>query len=941
MRAATMEEVEEVVMNMKKGKAPGPDGFTIEFYQAGWHFLGQEILETVEESRLKQKIWPEQTGFVEGRQILDGLVVTQEMIHSLNQKKQRGMMIKLDLSKAYDRLSWRYLRMVLEAYGFEKRWIEWIFSMISTPIFSILVNGIPIDTFNATRGIRQGDSISPFLFILAAEGLGRIIRRELREKRIKGLKPWGNNLAITHQQFVDDIMLFGEVTIKEMRMIKKVLDIFMKASGMEVNKEKSCTFIFNTPEAIKTHLTRTLGFRQGDLPTKYLGNQLDIHPTRMKNWQEVIDKIKKRLASWSFRSLNIASRIVLLKSVLQSIPIYPLSIRAASKGVCAKMKEIFGKFIWGGPKQQRKWALVSWKNLVKRKEGGLGIRDPEMLNNILGAKLWWRWLQGGKDVWKIIWELKYNMPESTAGKLRIEEVPKGSSIWDLASQNRDVVNKHAFWEIQEGGNAKFWEDGWQQKGKMAEIQSLQEIKQKGKMAGMEYVKDYWTNEETNATWRTWRKPEEWFENIPQEMEKNYTKEVELRRIKTRPGKDILRWGRSMKGTFTVKEAYYLTTSQERENEAMDWKRIWEGKWWPKITIFAWLVSKGWILTWDKIHKRGYYGPLKCSLCNREEENQEHLLNKCPYAGNVWDKIGAFFGKTMRDPSSIGKTIMQWGKGQFQIQVVRRIWNVSIGFVIWFLWKERNRRIFRGQNNQPERTWEEVCKAIKETILSETWEEEDWKMSQEEGRIVAKLNMEFSMIYPRKDKKRNPQAQSPNQFRYPGEHFIKLNFNGASKGNPGPAGLGGVFRDGKGKTRWVFVEWGGEMTKNEAELWAVHQGFRIAIRNRYMNLEIEGDSQITIEMLRKLKDGKSWEKVAKSWRTAGIIQDISVLLNRIDYKITNHVRHNGNKAADLLANWGSKEANNSLDRNWMSLEADQKWEDFKNIITQDHHEATTA
>jgi len=141
------------------------------------------------------------------------------------------------------------------------------------------------------------------------------------------------------------------------------------------------------------------------------------------------------------------------------------------------MKEIFGKFIWGGPKQQRKWALVSWKNLVKRKEeGGLGIRDPEMLNKILGAKLWWRWLQGAKDVWKKIWELKYNMPESTAGKLRIEEVPKGSSIWELASQNRDVVNKHAFWEIRGGGNAKFWEDGWQQKDKMAEIQTLQEIK---------------------------------------------------------------------------------------------------------------------------------------------------------------------------------------------------------------------------------------------------------------------------------------------------------------------------------------------------------------------------------------------------------------------------------------------------------------------------------
>eukprot|EP00253_Pinus_taeda_P018598 PITA_18598 len=860
MHAATMEEVEEVVMNMKKGKAPRPDGFTVEFYQAGWHFLGQEILEAIEESRLKQKIWPginstfltlipksnnseeaqgfrpialcnviykiiatliakrlkpllpsiispEQTSFVEGRQILDGLVVTQEMIHSLNQKKQRGMMIKLDLSKAYDCLSWRYLRKVLEVYGFEKRWIEWIYSMISTPIFSILVNGTPTKTFNASRGIRQGDPISPFLFILAAEGLERIIKREIRKKKISGLKPWGNNLAITHQQFVDDIMLFGEVSIKEVRAIKEVLEIFMEASGMEINKEKSCTFIFNTPEAIKDHLTRTLGFRQGDLPTKYLGNQLDIHPTRMKNWPEVIDKIKRRLTSWSFRSLNIASRIVLLKSVLQSIPIYPLSTKAASKGVCTKLREIFGKFVWGGPKQQRKWALVSWKNLIQRKEEG-----------------------------------------RLADRLRIEEVPKGSSIWDLASQNKDVVNQHAFWEIRGGSNAKFWEDGWQQKGKMVEIQTLQEIQQKAKRAGMEYVRDYWTNEESSGIWRTWRKPEEWCENINSELEKNYLKEVDLRKIKIKTGEDILRWGRSMKGTFTVKEAYYLKTKQDREEGDIDWRTISEGKWWLKITIFVWLVSKGRILTWDKILKRGYYRPSICSLCSSEMENQEHLLNECPYAESVWEKIRSLFGRTMRDPRSIQNTILQWGTGQFHSKVVRSIWNLAVGFVIWFIWKERNRRIFRGQSSRPEKVWEEVSKAIKEIVLSDTWEEEDWKMDQAEGRIASKLNLEFRMIYPRKEKRGNSQAQSPNQFRYPGIHSIKLNFDGASKGNPGPAGLGGIFRDGHGKTRWVFAKWGGEMTNNEAELWAVHQGLRIAVRNRYMNLEIEGDSQITIRML---------------------------------------------------------------------------------------------
>eukprot|EP00253_Pinus_taeda_P026566 PITA_26566 len=577
MRASTLAEVEEVVMNMKRGKAPGPDGFTAKFYQAGWKFLGQDILEVVEESRLKHRMWsginstfltlipktnnfeeargfrpialcnviykviatlvakrlkpllpsiisPEQTGFVEGRQILDGLAVAQEMIHSLNQNKRKGMMIKLDLSKAYDCLNWRYLCAVLEAYGFKKRWIEWIFSMVSTPIFSILVNGTPTKTFNASRGIRQGDPLSPFLFILATDGLGRIIKRESRRNKLRGLKLWGNNLVITHQQFVDDIMLFGEVSLREVRIIKEVLDVFTEASGMEITKEKSCTFIFNTLEAIKAHLTRTLGFKQGELPTKYLGNQLDIHPTRMKNWQEVIDKIKKRLSNWSFRSLNIASRIVLLKSVLQSIPVYTLSIRAASKGVCAKLREIF------------------------------------------------------------------------AGKLRIENTPKGSSIWNLVSQNRELINQYAFWEIRGGEKAKFWEDGWQQKGKMKEIQTLQDLQQRAQRIGMDNVKDYWVEGENREIWRKWKKPGEWTENINLETEEIFLKEMDLRRIRNRSGEDILRWGKTMRGTFTVKEAYFLITRHNQDEEDQDWKRIWEAKWWPKVTIFAWLVSKGKILT---------------------------------------------------------------------------------------------------------------------------------------------------------------------------------------------------------------------------------------------------------------------------------------------------------------------------------------------------------
>eukprot|EP00253_Pinus_taeda_P016827 PITA_16827 len=481
MRAANLEEIEEIVKSMKKGTAPGPDGFTIEFFQAGWHFLGREILELIEESRMNQKVWPainstfyalipknDNLEDANGFRPIALCNVIYKIITTLIAKRLKPLFDKLISTEQTGFVE------VLESFGFSKRWVKWIHSLISTPNFSILVNGTPSKTFNASRGIRQGDPLSPFLFILAAKGLGRYIKKERAANKIKGLKLWGNDLPLTHQQFVDDIMLFREPTVKEVRQLKRILDLFAEASGLEINRDKSCVFIFNTMEQIKTHLTRLLGFKRGEFPTKYLGNLLDFTSKKLKNWQGVLEKLRNRVANWAFRTLNMAGRIVLVESVLQAIPIYPLSIMATPLGICSKIREIMRKFIWGGANHQKKWALVSWKHLTERKEkGGLGLRDPEKLNKVLGAKLWWQWLREGNDLWKAIWRLKYNMPDTTVDILRQRETPKGSTIWDLTRQNRDIVENHIFWEVRGGGEANLWDEKWQQKEKMNRIQTVQ------------------------------------------------------------------------------------------------------------------------------------------------------------------------------------------------------------------------------------------------------------------------------------------------------------------------------------------------------------------------------------------------------------------------------------------------------------------------------------
>lgn len=197
----------------------------------------------------------EQTRFVKGRQILDGIVTIVVAMHSLKEKKIKGMLIKLDLSKAYDRLSWYYLKEVLLSFGFDARWTQWLCSCISTPNYSILLNGAPSQLFNASWGLRQGDPISPFLFIIAIEGLGRLIKAQIANNCLKGLNLWGSKITLSHQQFVDDIMLFCQVSLTNSKSILEILKLFMQASCTMINNEKSNVYFFNTTNATKRFIS--------------------------------------------------------------------------------------------------------------------------------------------------------------------------------------------------------------------------------------------------------------------------------------------------------------------------------------------------------------------------------------------------------------------------------------------------------------------------------------------------------------------------------------------------------------------------------------------------------------------------------------------------------------------------------------------------------------
>jgi len=326
-----------------------------------------KIISKVVANRLKpllpSLVSEEQSGYVEGRQILDNIIQAHEVVHTLTSKKQAGILMQLDIAKAYDKVNWNYIKKVLHAFGFDHNWFRWVIALMSSSSFSILVNGSPSEIFSPSRGLKQGDPLSPFLSILIMEGLEQSIKNAKDMGKLRGLQISENGSVLTHQQFVDDTLLQGVPIVKEALAYKQILNYFSLASGMKVNLSKSKIFFFSTNIAIQRNISRILGFQRDSLPFKYLGIPLTTRPMHKSIWEPVLNKMQDKVKNWAFRALNLVRMLVLTTAVLQAIPVYMLLALPSPKGILEQIRNIQRDFLWG-------------------KED-----DQEILSKALGAKI--------------------------------------------------------------------------------------------------------------------------------------------------------------------------------------------------------------------------------------------------------------------------------------------------------------------------------------------------------------------------------------------------------------------------------------------------------------------------------------------------------------------------------------------------------------------------
>ena len=294
--------------------------------------------------------------------------------------------------------------------GFGEKWVGWIEWCISIATFSVLVNGSPEGFFRSSKGLRQGDPLSHYLFVLGMEALLLMIDKATEGGYISGYIFKGrDNIVkqITHLLFVDDTLVFYKDSEGHMTHLCWILAWFEALPGLNINLEKSFLLPVGRVDDVEM-LAFELGCNIGSLPTEYLGLPLGAKHKATRVWDGVEERFRRRLALWKRQHISKGGRLTLIRSVLSNMPTYLLSLFWLPKGVKLRLDKIQRDFLWGGGSLERKFHLINWDSVCQSKEkGGLGIRNLSNFNTALLGNWCWRFTMEDSSTWRSVINLKY------------------------------------------------------------------------------------------------------------------------------------------------------------------------------------------------------------------------------------------------------------------------------------------------------------------------------------------------------------------------------------------------------------------------------------------------------------------------------------------------------------------------------------------------------
>lgn len=667
-------EIKWAVMALGPTKAPGPDGVSAALIQQNWELFGPIVMkevnlffcsgqmkDSVGKSNLvlipkvqtpkmvseyrpisvcnflykviskliakKMQPWMDviisqaQTTFIPGREISENIVLLREITHSF--KNQKGgpdqFVLKADLAKAFDMIRWEYLFYLLPLYGFPPRLCGWIEACVRSAKFTIQINGSGDGFLTPTRGLRQGCSISPYLFIIAMDPLSRWMDQKMRSKAIRGLKVTRSAPAMACSMFADDLILMGTLTCNEVEAIHATLTNFSMLSGLKINQGKSkAWFSAGATTQSKRHFLRYFGVLEATGEERYLGCPVAV--TSDCSFDYLIEKFETRLNIWKARLLTHAGRLILLKAILESLPVYAMGMVILPPKIIAKLTSIMRNFFWGGTNEKRRMAYVAWKEVTTPKGmGGLGLRSLKELNSALVMKMVWKIAQGSNSPWAQVLRAKYYLRSEFWPSTRTYRCTK---LWKNIIQTKAVLRNHILWELGSGEGVPVFSEPW--------FPQWQEFRAQNALQRRITVSSLICQE--SGTW-DFQKLEQFF---------GFTQALNIATSipKCCPSSEVpdtLFFTFAKTGKFSIKKAYQLLKGDVGLETD---KRFWEGIWknngiLPKLKLFLWRCVHRALPVRGVIGARIQTVPVTCQLCNCEAETVEHAIFRCGFAKSVW------------------------------------------------------------------------------------------------------------------------------------------------------------------------------------------------------------------------------------------------------------------------------------------------------------------
>ncbi|KAG7579708.1 Reverse transcriptase domain [Arabidopsis thaliana x Arabidopsis arenosa] len=713
---------------MPGNKAPGPDGFTVEFFKQTWAILGSDFVTAIQSfflkgflpkgvnttilalipkkieakemkdyrpisccnvmykviskilaKRLKRilptSISPNQSAFIQDRLMLENQLLASEIVKDYHKDSVSARCaLKIDISKAFDSVQWSFLVNILKAFNIPETFIHWIELCIGTASFSVQVNGELAGFFRSNRGLRQGCSLSPYLFVICMNVLSRMLDKAVVDKKI-GYHPRCKNMSLTHLCFADDILVFSDGSSRSVAGILRIFDQFAAISGLKISLEKSTLFMAGvTPQHRETILSQ-FPLAEGSLPVRYLGLPLLTRSMTRADYLPLLERIRTRITSWTGRFLSFAGRLQLIKSVLSSLTNFWLSAFRLPSKCIKEIESMFSAFLWSGPDLKPKKAKVAWRDICKPiKEGGLGLRLLSETNTVSILKLIWRLVSAGDSLW-VNWVRKNLIRNGNFWSIR-GNTSSGSWMWRKILKYRDKARPLHKMEVKSGYDTSFWHDVWCPLGCLYGILGPRGSIDLG-IAPQSSVAN------ALATHRRRRHRLQILNTIEEELDS-------LRHRASPIGKDIHLWKRkndSYKCKFSSQETWHLIREQ---NPVCEWyKAVWFPYSTPKYAFITWLAFQNRLATGDRLLRWNADANGHCVLCGDGVETRNHLFFSCSYSSQVWTALtrGVMAHNFTTSWVSLLPIITASFTSRYQSFVTRYVFQLTIHSI----WRERNGR----------------------------------------------------------------------------------------------------------------------------------------------------------------------------------------------------------------------------------------------------------